>query len=220
MDLKLTDALQEALSHAMMQAQQAKQAEVTDSDVLNAILKQESGVVHELLDSFNLPVAQIVKALEEEIMRQNKVSDSSKPPQASQKLQQALYNARALATKMGDAYTGQDHLFIAICQNPPTSLQTFLRQAKLTDQDFSKKIKSVRKGATMDSPNAESTMNALDKYTKNLTKLASLGKLDPVIGRDEEIRRTMQVLSRRTKTTPFLSENLEWEKRRSQKVLL
>lgn len=204
MDLKLTDALQELIQDAMSMAQNAKQAEVSDVDILFKLLNLDSGIVHELFESLNLSKTSLIEDLKQEISKQNKVTDPSKLPTPSTKLQQAIYNARALATKMGDAYTGQDHLFIAICAHPPQSLALFLKTHKLTDQNFIQKLNQVRKGATMDSPNAESTMNALDKYTKNLTKLAKGGKLDPVIGRDEEIRRTMQVLSRRTKNNPVL----------------
>jgi ATP-dependent Clp protease ATP-binding subunit ClpB len=204
MDLKLTDALQDALSNAMHEAQSRKQKEVTDLDLLYTLIAKENGVIKELLTSFEFPIKELIKALHNELDHQNKISDPSKAPLPSQGLQQALFNAKALATKMEDTYTGQDHVFIAICQNPPKSLEQFLKTYKLTDKDFLKKLQDVRKGAKMDSPNAESTMNALDKYTKNLTKLAKAGKLDPVIGRDEEIRRTMQVLSRRTKNNPVL----------------
>jgi ATP-dependent Clp protease ATP-binding subunit ClpB len=204
MDLKLTDALQEAIQEAMVMAQNASQAEITDADLLLKLLSLDSGIVHELFEALDLPKNQLIQELKQEIAKQNKVSDSSKPPLPSQRLQQAIYNAKALATKMNDTYTGQDHVFIAICGNPPSSLSSFLKNHKISDQQFIQKLNQVRKGATMDSPTAESTMNALDKYTKNLTKLAKSGKLDPVIGRDEEIRRTMQVLSRRTKNNPVL----------------
>lgn len=204
MDLKLTDALQETLQEAMTMAHNAKQSEITDADLLFKLVIQDSGLIHELFNALDLPKNELIETLKQEISTQNKLSDPSKAPAPSAKLQQIIYNAKALATKMHDTYTGQDHVFIAMCSQPCKALSSFLKNHQITDQNFVHTLNQVRKGATMDSPNAESTMNALDKYTKNLTKLAKSGKLDPVIGRDEEIRRTMQVLSRRTKNNPVL----------------
>jgi ATP-dependent Clp protease ATP-binding subunit ClpB len=204
MDLKLTEALEDSLSQALLEAQSRGQAELSCSDVLHVLIQQDSGLVPELLKSFGLKSSELSSKLQSEISGQNKIADTSKPPTPSQGLQQALYNAKALATKMGDSYTGQDHLFLALVQNPSKAFADFLKTHKITEHDVLKKLQHVRKGAKMDSKSAESTMNALDKYTKNLTQLAASGKLDPVIGRDEEIRRTMQVLSRRTKNNPVL----------------
>jgi len=204
MDLKLTDALTEALSEAQQSAEASKQVELTDIDVACALLKNESGLIHELLASCGIPKAPLYQDLLQERQSQNTYSSTPKPPTPSSRLQQLLYQARALSQEWGDDYTGTDHTFIALLRHPPLSLSRVLQEKKLTDKQFIDQLQTLRKGAKMDSPQAESTMNALEKYTKNLTALASNGKLDPVIGRDEEIRRTMQVLSRRTKNNPIL----------------
>lgn len=204
MDLKLTDSLQETLSHAMLDAQSRSQSEVTELDALYRLLTQEQGLVFELFEALQLSQKELAQEILKKLPLQPKISEPTKPPQASIRLQQAIFNASALAKKLDDQYVGQDHLLISLLEQNIEPVSTFLKKHKKTSADFLTKLKQVRKGAKMDSPNAESTMNALDKYTKNLTKLASSGKLDPVIGRDEEIRRTMQVLSRRTKNNPVL----------------
>jgi ATP-dependent Clp protease ATP-binding subunit ClpB len=204
MDFKFTDSLQETLSDTMMKVSENNRSEITELDLLYNLLSQNQNIALELFDAFKLPKTKLLGSIQNELSTIKKSSESGKMPTPSYGLQQALFNAKALASQMKDTYTGQDHIFIAIASNPPKVFREFLEEFKITKDDFIKKLSDVRKGAKMDNPNAETTMNALDKYTKNLTKLASSGKLDPVIGRDEEIRRTMQVLSRRTKNNPIL----------------
>lgn len=122
-------------------------------------------------------------------------------PSVSAKLQDQIHQAAALASKWKDTYVSSDHFFLTFWQ---TAGDPFATYKTATDKQVEEKIKEIRGGERMDSPSGESGLQALEKYCKNLTQLAKEGKLDPVIGRDEEIRRTIQILSRRRKNNPIL----------------
>ena len=111
--------------------------------------------------------------------------------------------AQQAAQKAGDAYVAQDRLLVAVAASGTSAART-LRDAGATAQALEKAVADVRKGRTVDGPNAEAGFDALKKYARDVTALAREGKLDPVIGRDEEIRRAIQVLARRTKNNPVL----------------
>ena len=124
-------------------------------------------------------------------------------PQITPDLVRVLDAAQQAATKAGDQFVAQDRLLVAIAASDTPAARA-LRNAGATAQALEKAVSDIRKGRTVDSPNAESNFDALKKYARDITALAREGKLDPVIGRDEEIRRTIQVLARRTKNNPVL----------------
>src|SRR4029077_13118382 len=109
-----------------------------------------------------------------------------------------------IAKEWKDSYLSSDHFFLAFWKNSGEPFSSWKSAYKLSVKDIERTIQTIRGDRHMDSPSAELNLQALEKYCKNLTELAQKGKLDPVIGRDDEIRRTMQVLSRRTKNNPML----------------
>ena len=138
------------------------------------------------------------------LARQPKVQGSGAgQPQITPELVRVLDAAQQAATKAGDEYVAQDRLLVAIAASDTPAARA-LKGAGATPQALEKAVADIRKGRKVDSPNAESNFDALKKYARDITQLAREGKLDPVIGRDEEIRRTMQVLARRTKNNPVL----------------
>lgn len=197
MDKKFTDQVLAAFEKAILAARADHQTEVSANALLLAFLQEPEGYFASFFEKPQLLVA----ALEEAVSKQAKFSGASGEPHVSSKLQTIMAAAMKIASEWGDEYTASDHFLLAFLRHAEPPLTSFKKQ---DDRELEKKIKAIRGSHKMDNPAAESSMNALDKFCKNLTKLAKEGKLDPVIGRDEEIRRTIQVLSRRTKNNPLL----------------
>lgn len=144
----------------------------------------------------------LTQALDKAVNAAPKLESQGSDPMASSALSSLLQSAQKIAKDWGDTYVSSDACLLAFWKNPPAHLQQATKEP--TIQELEEKISLRRKGMTMDSPTSEANAGGLEKYCKNLTKLASEGKLDPVIGRDDEVRRTCQVLSRRTKNNPLL----------------
>lgn len=203
---QFTESLQLALEASYLEAQHKNQTEVTENHVLVFLLQDEAGYFFSLLRFLKID-AYAKKLLEAcQVITQKTATFSSNPtpPSISTTLQQRLLEAEHLAKKWGDTYVSTDHLFYVFWSSLKDPFETWKKQFPISLSTLETLIKQFRGGSSMDSPSAEQSIGALDKYCKNLTALAKEGKLDPVIGRDEEIRRTMQVLSRRTKNNPLL----------------
>jgi ATP-dependent Clp protease ATP-binding subunit ClpB len=199
-----TDGVTQALELAFDAAQSAKNSEVTENHLLYGFLQDSEGYFNSLLSSLNANPKKLLELVQEELSRQPTYSGASQPPTASRSLQSRIADAQELARKWSDSYTGSDHFLLAYWKNGGPPFSNWKSVIPISYQQLEQQIKNIRGDRHMDSPSAESNLQALDKYCKNLTTLAKNGKLDPVIGRDEEIRRTMQVLSRRTKNNPML----------------
>jgi ATP-dependent Clp protease ATP-binding subunit ClpB len=202
--LQLTDAVTSALEEAMESARQKLQTEVTDSHLLFALFSDPEGYFATFSNGLGLDSRSIFPLLLKEIETLPSYTQSPEPPSLSLKLQHRLQDAQSLAKKWGDTYISSDHLFYLYWQSDQGAFSKWKQSSNLELKEVEKRIKELRGDRHMDSPTAESSLHALEKYCKNLTALAKEGKLDPVIGRDDEIRRTMQVLSRRTKNNPLL----------------
>ena len=199
-----TEAVQNAIEHAFSEAQQRKHTEVTENHLLHAFLEDPEGYFNSILFNLNTQPAIL---LDEVIKNLDKLPTYSGPPQApspSRNLQTRITDAQAIAKSWNDTYTSSDHFLMSYWKNGGDPFASWKKNYKVTIQDVEKVIKDIRGGRHMDSPAAEASLQTIEKYCKNLTALAKEGKLDPVIGRDEEIRRTIQVLSRRTKNNPLL----------------
>lgn len=197
MDKKFTESVLAAFEKAISLARHYHHTEITPNTLLLAFLQEKEGY---FTSFFKDPVS-LIKALETAVAKGATFAGEEGEPRLSLKLQNVINEALKIAKSWGDEYTASDHFLLAFfkyAEEPLLSLKTE------SDSALEKKIKAMRGAHKMDSPSAESSVNAIEKYCKNLTKLASEGKLDPVIGRDEEIRRTIQVLSRRTKNNPLL----------------
>ena len=193
---------QEAIATAQQLAFDAKHASLDTFHLLKAILETDQDVTPFLLKKVNADINKINTELDALLKRQATVSgDSMKYP--SQALAQTLLKANSYLKEFNDEYVSLEHLLLALLSaNDDTS--KLLKQNNVTEDSLKKAIRELRKGQTVDNPSADTTYNSLDKYAKNLNQLAQSNKLDPVIGRDEEIRRVLHILSRRTKNNPIL----------------
>jgi len=201
---QFTEAVAEALQHAFNYAQEQNQTEVTENHLLRALFSDPQGYFTTFATAINLNPQDLLPLLEAAIKRTATFSEGAQPPVINPQLQQRIAEAQALAKKWNDSYISCDHLFYVFWQSKSEPFSAWKKNSPLSSKEIEQRIKQIRGGSHMDSPTSEASLQALDKYCKNLTALAKEGKLDPVIGRDEEIRRTMQVLSRRTKNNPML----------------
>ena len=177
---------------------------ISPEHVLKALLDDEEGAASGLIKAAGGEPKSVQVAVEAELTRQPKVQGSGAgQPQITPELVRILDAAQQTATKAGDEYVAQDRLLVAIAASE-TPAGKALRAANATAQALDKAVADIRKGRKVDSPAAEANFEALNKYARDVTQLARDGKLDPVIGRDEEIRRAIQVLARRTKNNPVL----------------
>jgi len=177
---------------------------ITAEHLLKALLDDEEGAAAGLIRSAGGDPKLALAGVEAEIAKQPKVhGPGAGQPQITPELVRVLDAAQQAATKAGDEYVAQDRLLVALAASD-TAAARALRAAGVTAQALDKAVADIRKGRKVDSQNAEAGFDALNKYARDVTALAREGKLDPVIGRDEEIRRTIQVLARRTKNNPVL----------------
>jgi ATP-dependent Clp protease ATP-binding subunit ClpB len=177
---------------------------ITPEHLLKALLDDEEGAAAGLIRTAGGDPKAAAAGVNAELARQPKVQGSGAgQPQITPELVRVLDAAEQTATKAGDEYVAQDRLLVAIAASDGPAARA-LKAAGTTPQALEKAVSDIRKGRKVDSANAEANFDALKKYARDITQLARDGKLDPVIGRDEEIRRTMQVLARRTKNNPVL----------------
>jgi ATP-dependent Clp protease ATP-binding subunit ClpB len=204
MNPQFTESVANAFNQALSLAKTHRNTELHHAHVLKALLEDESGYFTTLIRDLGLDLQELQKGLEKEVKKLAVTQDSGYEPRASQSFHNLINKAQEWAKKWNDSYISADHLLTATVELELEPLISFIRAKKLTLKQITDLIQNIRGGRHMDSPSAETALKALEKYCKNLTQLAKAGKLDPVIGRDEEIRRTIQVLSRRTKNNPML----------------
>jgi ATP-dependent Clp protease ATP-binding subunit ClpB len=200
---RLTIKAQEALQTAQNLARERSHQELDCEHLLLALVQQPDSLVPELLEKLGVPAAKLTEDLTQELARRHKVQGAS-DVYAGQALKQALESAEAEARKLKDDYISTEHLLLGIVETAAGSLKKMLQSARLNREALMKALAELRGNQRVTDPNPEDKFQALEKYGKDLTALARQGKIDPVIGRDEEIRRVMQVLSRRTKNNPVL----------------
>lgn len=203
MDQKFTTKSQEALATALRTAGAAGNAMLEPIHLLSALLEDREGIAFEVLSS----VAD-ADAIGREVRRElaslpGATGESVAEPQPSQAMLNVISAAGAKAQERGDDYVSTEHLLLGLAENEGR-VGKILRDAGANDKKLRQAIKKIRGDAKVTSPNPEATFKALEKYGDDLTQRAMDGKLDPVIGRDSEIRRVIQVLSRRTKNNPVL----------------
>jgi len=198
-----TEKAREAIVAAQQLAVEYGQSQIAPEHLLLALLRQNEGIVPEVVRRTGSSVAQLKQDVEAELERLPKVHGSNVQPALSPRLSQVLSRAEAEARRMGDEYVSTEHQLIALVESrgPAGSL---LLQLNIVRDKVLQALNSLRGGMNVTSLTPEGHYGVLDRYGRDLTELALLNKLDPVIGRDEEIRRTIQVLSRRTKNNPVL----------------
>ena len=192
---------QEIISRAQQEALLGSHPQIDTLHLLHAMLQVEDPVIPGLLGRLNVPVAALTAAVGKQMERLPRQEGAS--PQWSRSAGQVLQRAVAQGRKAGDEYIASDRLFQALLEENDATSQ-MLKDAGATREGLRQAIDDLRKGQRTTSSSQESTYDALSKYARNLNQWAHEDKLDPVIGRDEEIRRVLQILSRRTKNNPIL----------------
>ncbi|WP_298403071.1 ATP-dependent chaperone ClpB [uncultured Chloroflexus sp.] len=201
---RFTQKSYEAIAAAQAAAERLGNAEVQPEHLLYALLDQSDGVVPQVLAKLNLPVGAIKQQINNEIARFPRMSGGGAQVQLGARLRTVLVKAHDELAQFGDEYVSTEHLLLAILDHAGGGAERVLKQAGLTRDKLLMALREVRGAQRVTSPNPEGTYAALEQYGRDLTELAARNKLDPVIGRDEEIRRVIQILSRRTKNNPVL----------------
>ncbi|MBU8984262.1 ATP-dependent chaperone ClpB [Bifidobacterium bifidum] len=205
MEQKFTTMAQEVIGDAIQSASAAGNAQVETLHVMDALLRQKNGVIQGLIQAAGGNPQAIGAEVRNALVKMPAASGSTtSQPQASRQLTAALAQAEKEMQQMGDEYVSTEHLLIGIAASAPNQSADILKANGVTAAALRKAVPGVRGGAKVTSPDAEGSYKALEKYSTDLTARAKEGKLDPVIGRDQEIRRVIQILSRRTKNNPVL----------------
>jgi len=192
---------QEALQLAQQLAQELGHQQVENEHIFKAIMQVDENALPFLLKKLNINVSMLEQVLEKELESFPKVSGGDL--MFSKEAGKTINEANIVAKKMGDEFVSTEHLLLAIFKSK-SKIAQILKDQGASEKDLKAAIDELRKGGKVTSQSAEETYNSLEKYARNLNELADSGKLDPVIGRDEEIRRILQILSRRTKNNPIL----------------
>src|ERR1051325_891878 len=199
---KLTVKAGEAFNDALGIARRNGNPLVRDVPLLSALLEQDESIVVPILQKAGASVTAIREKVQREMERYPKQSDAQ--PQISRELNQVFDRAEADAKSLGDQYVSTEHMLIALAAVKGTESRNILTEAGATAEGLHLALDAVRGSHRVTDQSPENQYQALQRYTRDLTEAAQKGKLDPVIGRDEEIRRVVQVLSRRTKNNPVL----------------
>jgi len=203
MDIQFTTRAQEALGASVRLAAAQGNAQVEPVHLLDSLLQQGEGIATALLDAVGVNVAALTTQVRAAVQALPSASGATvSAPQLSGQSFAVVNAASALAQERGDEYVSTEHLLVALASNP--GVNTMLEESGATPEALMSALQNIRGGARVTSPDPEATFQALEKFGVDLTARAREGKIDPVIGRDEEIRRTIQVLSRRTKNNPVL----------------
>jgi ATP-dependent Clp protease ATP-binding subunit ClpB len=200
---KLTIKSQEALQDAQRIAREHSHQEIDGEHLLLALIGQTESLVPELLQRIGVPPAKLQPDLEKELVRRHKIQGGG-DPYTGRDLQKALDAAQSEANKLKDDYVSTEHLLLGLLDEASPSLKKIFSAHGLKRDAVLKALAELRGNQRVTDQQPEGKFQALEKYGRDLTALARQGKIDPVIGRDEEIRRVMQVLTRRTKNNPVL----------------
>lgn len=193
----------EAIQQAQQLAFNLQNPNIETEHILKALLDQEDSPVEFLLKKNNVTTNLVETKLEEALRKLPKISNGEPAQAIGREANNAVLRAGSVLKQFGDEFVTPEHLLLALVHGSDATAK-LLKDAGLTEKGLTTSIKDLRKGSTVSSQTAETQFNALNKYAKNLNELARQGKLDPVIGRDEEIRRTLHILSRRSKNNPIL----------------
>jgi ATP-dependent Clp protease ATP-binding subunit ClpB len=193
----------EVIQQAQQVAFNNQNSNIETEHILKALLEQQDSPVEFLLKKNAVNIQQLQSKLDDQIKSLPKISGTEPAQQISRETNNVVLRAGAVIKKFNDEFITPEHLMIALIQGNDSTAK-LLKDFGLSEKGLSTAITDLRKGSTVTSQTQETQFNALNKYAKNLNELARQGKLDPVIGRDEEIRRTLHILSRRTKNNPIL----------------
>lgn len=201
---RFTQKSQEAIAQAQALTERNGNSQVEPEHLLLSLLEQGDGVVPQVLAKLNLAVGALVQSLRQEINRFSRISGGNLQITISPRLRTVLVAAHDEMSTFGDEYVSTEHILLSILEKAGGAAEKVLKQAGLTRENLLQALREVRGTQRVTSPNPEGTYAALEQYGLNLVEQAKRGRLDPVIGRDEVIRRVIQTLSRRTKNNPVL----------------
>jgi ATP-dependent Clp protease ATP-binding subunit ClpB len=201
---KFTVKAQEALTAARDLASERNHQEVTPEHVLSALVTQEQGVVSALLLKLGVDPEAVARKVEAALSEQTQVRGATADVYVGRRLKEFLEEATRQSQEFKDDYVSSEHLLLALVAKDFGAASRLLKEAGVNRDQLLHALAEVRGSQRVTDPEAEGRYQSLERYTRDLTALARQGKLDPVIGRDEEVRRSMQVLSRRTKNNPVL----------------
>ena len=199
MEQNFTQKSIEAISEANNFAIRYRHSDIKVEHLLLALVGQLDGLISSVLKKMGIDTTDMIRKIESKLESFPKIEGGNSEPRANSELNRVLVGARDIAKKMGDSYISTEHLFLASYDN-----NSFLKDYGINKKQFETVLENVRGGRKIMTDNPESTYEALDKFGKDLVELARKGKLDPIIGRDNEIRRAIQILSRRNKNNPIL----------------
>ncbi|MCZ9888253.1 ATP-dependent chaperone ClpB [Brachyspira hyodysenteriae] len=200
---KYTIKAQEAVNEAANIANGEDHNEIKSEHLLLALLKQEDGLIQPLVERIGVPINTLIDKTQRLVDENVKVTGENVQLHLSTNAGKVLAKAEKEANALKDQYVSTEHIFLALVE-ADNKAGDMLRKSGISKKEVLSALKDLRKGQSVNSQDPEAKMQALDKYCRDLTALAEAEKIDPVIGRDEEIRRVMQVLSRRTKNNPVL----------------
>ena len=199
MEQNFTQKSFEAISEANNFAIRYRHSDIKVEHLMLALVGQMDGLIPSVLKKMGIDTTDMIRKIESKLESFPKIEGGNSEPRANSELNRVLVGARDIAKKMGDSYISTEHLFLASYDN-----NSFLKDYGINKKQFETVLENVRGGRKIMTDNPESTYEALDKFGKDLVELARKGKLDPIIGRDNEIRRAIQILSRRNKNNPIL----------------
>ena len=198
---KITRKLQEALQAAQTLASRSSHPELGSTHLLLSLLQQEGGILVPILQKAGLDVSQLKAATAEELSREPTAQGAGSQPQISMGLRATLDRADQIREEMGDDFLSVEHFLLGALKGDSPAGK-LLKEAGLDEKMAKEAVKDIRGAQKVTDDNPEGKYESLEKYGTDLTARAREGKIDPVIGRDSEIRRILQVLSRRTKNNP------------------
>ncbi|MCL2149956.1 MAG: ATP-dependent Clp protease ATP-binding subunit, partial [Dehalococcoidia bacterium] len=201
---KFTEQAQEALGLSQQLVRQYHHNQWDIEHILLALLQQEKGLISELLGELGVSEEALRQQVSVVLERSPKISYETPQIYATPRIAQVMEAAYAEAQRLKDEFIGTEHIFIAIISTGKGEAARILQAAGVTQESVYKALQKIRGGHRVTDARAESKYRSLAKYSRDLTELAREGKLDPVVGREEEIKRVMQVLSRRTKNNPVI----------------
>ena len=201
---RFTEKSIEAINAAQNLAERNGNSQVEPEHLLLALIEQSDGVVPQVLSKMNVAIGALAQQVRAELGKLPRVSGSAVQVGISNRLRTVLVKAHDELAPFGDEYVSTEHLLLAILAHAGGATQRLMQQHGITRDNLMQTLREVRGTQRVTSPNPETTYAALTQYGRDLTDQARRGKLDPVIGRDEEIRRVIQILSRRTKNNPVL----------------
>lgn len=201
---RFTQKSLEALQGAQQLAQSYGNAQVEQVHLLDSLLSQENGLIGQLMSKLGLNLQQVQTSCESAVNRLPKISGSNQQPYVTASLSAALTEAESQMKQMRDEYISVEHLFLGLLEKADTTVRPLFASLNITKPKFLEALQEVRGSARVTSEDPESTYDALKKYGQDLVELARQNKLDPVIGRDAEIRNTIRILSRKSKNNPVL----------------